>query len=93
MTFLKGTLDRKVCTLKVAKLDEVGLIDYRPGLSTTDFWGRYITDEPKNLSVQLPLKLSIPYPIFQLLQKFVQLQHKFVQHGHKSLVVEENFTQ
>ena len=51
------------------------------------FWGRNIADKPKNLSDQLPQKLSSPYPIIQLPQKFVQLpylQQKFANRGHKS---------
>ena len=39
----------------------------------------------EKLNVQLPQKLSSPYPIFLLSQKFVQLlqlPQKFVQHGH-----------
>ena len=59
------------------------------------FWGRNIADKPKNLSVQLPQKLSSPYPIFQLPQKFVQLpylQQKFVHRELKSPAAEEIFT-
>ena len=69
---------------------------YRQACPLRIFWGRNIADKPKNLSDQLPQKLSSPYPIFQLPQKFVQLpylQLKFVHCGHKSPAAEEICTQ
>ena len=57
------------------------------------FWGRNISYEPKNLSVQLPQQLSSPCPIFHMTQKFVQITQKFVRRGNNSPAAEEIFTQ